>query len=151
MARPVLLDDNRLMRQISIGDANAFEELYRRHVRQALAVARRRGASPELAEEVVQEAFVKLFAAAPDDPAAWLYRVVRNAAIDAGRASRRRVNRERAAARPVRWFAEPEVELREVAFELCAELRLMADWLGLQQVQTAERGDLAEPLRAVSA
>lgn len=61
-------------------------------------------------EDVVQEAFVKLFAAAPADPAAWLYRVVRNAAIDAGRSARRRQRRERAAARPVRWFAEPEVD-----------------------------------------
>ena len=62
-------------------------------------------------EDVVQEAFVKLAVAKPpDDPVAWLYKVVRNAALDAGKAARRRAARERAAARPVRWFAEAAVD-----------------------------------------
>jgi RNA polymerase sigma-70 factor (ECF subfamily) len=63
-------------------------------------------------EDVVQDAFCKLVTAArpPDDPAAWLFRVVRNAAIDAGRSARRRVRREQSVARPVRWFTEPEID-----------------------------------------
>lgn len=62
-------------------------------------------------EDVVQDAFCKLATASrPDDPGAWLYRVVRNAAIDAGRSTRRRAKRERIAARPVRWFAESEID-----------------------------------------
>jgi RNA polymerase sigma-70 factor (ECF subfamily) len=62
-------------------------------------------------EDVVQDAFCKLATATPpDDPAAWLYRVARNAAIDAGRSTRRRVRRERVAARPVRWFAQSEID-----------------------------------------
>ena len=44
------------------------------------------------AEDVVQEAFVKLAAqsAPPHNPAAWLFRTVRNGAINAGIASHRR-------------------------------------------------------------
>jgi RNA polymerase sigma-70 factor (ECF subfamily) len=63
-------------------------------------------------EDVVQETFCKLVAVgtAPTDPAAWLFRVVRNAAIDVGRSTRRRVRREQSAARPVRWFAEPDID-----------------------------------------
>jgi len=62
-------------------------------------------------EDVVQEAFCKLAAASPpDDPAAWLHRAVKNAAIDAGRSARRRVNREQIAARSIQWFAESEID-----------------------------------------
>jgi RNA polymerase sigma factor (sigma-70 family) len=62
-------------------------------------------------EDVVQDGFCKLAtSSAPDDPVAWLYRVVRNAAIDAGRSTRRRAKREQVAARSVRWFAESEID-----------------------------------------
>ena len=63
-------------------------------------------------EDVVQEAFLKLVRQSrpPEDAAAWLYRVVRNGAIDAVKMARRRQHRESAAARPVRWFVEPEVD-----------------------------------------
>jgi uncharacterized protein YcaQ len=44
-------------------------------------------------------------------------------------------------------FAEPEVESARVATELAAELRLMAEWLGLDGVAVGERGDLAPLLR----
>jgi RNA polymerase sigma factor (sigma-70 family) len=50
-------------------------------------------------EDIVQEAFVKLAAqrVPPDDPAAWLFRVVRNAGINAATAARRRRRHETAA------------------------------------------------------
>jgi RNA polymerase sigma factor (sigma-70 family) len=62
-------------------------------------------------EDVVQDAFLKLVEARrpPDDPAAWLFTVVRNRAMDLTKADRRRVKREQAA-RPDRWFVEPEVD-----------------------------------------
>jgi RNA polymerase sigma factor (sigma-70 family) len=62
-------------------------------------------------EDVVQDAFLKLVALRhpPRSVAAWLYRVVRNGAIDAQRMARRRQARE-AAVRPTRWFVEPEVD-----------------------------------------
>jgi RNA polymerase sigma-70 factor (ECF subfamily) len=63
-------------------------------------------------EDVVQEAFVKLARQGrpPTDAVAWLYRVVRNGAINASKMAGRRRRRESAVARPERWFVEPEVE-----------------------------------------
>ena len=51
-------------------------------------------------EDVVQEAFLKLMALPhpPNQPVAWLYRVVRNAAISSGRSERRRRHYESTAA-----------------------------------------------------
>ncbi len=46
-------------------------------------------------------------------------------------------------------FAEPGVPLDRVVAELAAELRLMADWLGLDDVVVGQRGGLAAPLAAV--
>ena len=62
-------------------------------------------------EDVVQEAFVKLAARRPppDNPVAWLYRAVRNGALSAARAGRRRLRHEAAAAARVPdWFLSPE-------------------------------------------
>jgi RNA polymerase sigma-70 factor (ECF subfamily) len=58
-------------------------------------------------EDVVQEAFVKLAARPrpPDRVVAWLYRVVRNGALTAARAARRRRKYEaEAAGRAPAWF-----------------------------------------------
>jgi len=44
-------------------------------------------------------------------------------------------------------YAEPGVPAEMVAPELAEELRLMATWLGLEQVQVLPRGDLAPMLR----
>ncbi|HEX6936763.1 MAG TPA: crosslink repair DNA glycosylase YcaQ family protein, partial [Actinomycetes bacterium] len=44
-------------------------------------------------------------------------------------------------------WAEEHAPL-ETASELAAELRLMADWLGLDDVRVEHRGDLASALRA---
>ena len=48
------------------------------------------------AEDIVQEAFVKLASqrVAPDEPSAWLYRVVRNGAVSMSRSFWRRRKRE---------------------------------------------------------
>jgi RNA polymerase sigma factor (sigma-70 family) len=61
-------------------------------------------------EDVVQEAFLKLLAQRqpPDNLLPWLYRVVRNAAISAGRADRRRRRHEAVAARAPTWFVARE-------------------------------------------
>ena len=58
-------------------------------------------------EDVVQEAFMRLAAEreAPANPAAWLFTVVRNGAISAGRAeSRRRKHEASAAHQTADWF-----------------------------------------------
>ncbi len=45
-------------------------------------------------------------------------------------------------------FIEPEADPAYVAAELALELRLTADWLGLDQVAVGNRGDLAVQLAA---
>ena len=62
-------------------------------------------------EDVVQEAFVKLAGCRPppDNPAAWLHRVVRHAASSAARSEkRRRTHERRAAGRAASWFLPSE-------------------------------------------
>jgi RNA polymerase sigma-70 factor (ECF subfamily) len=74
------------------------------HVAALVLYARQWSAVPE---DVVQDAFVKLVSQrpTPHDPPAWLFRVVRNAAISAGRAERRRRHREaEAAAQTSSWL-----------------------------------------------
>ncbi|HEV3415831.1 MAG TPA: RNA polymerase sigma factor [Pirellulales bacterium] len=63
-------------------------------------------------EDVVQDAFLKLVALrkSPEQVVPWLYRVVRNGAIDASRTAQRRQRREANAAWPVRWFVEAEAD-----------------------------------------
>jgi RNA polymerase sigma factor (sigma-70 family) len=63
-------------------------------------------------EDVVQVAFCKLAALQvwPEDPLAWLYKVVRHGAMDAGKAERRRRHREERVARTECWFHETTVD-----------------------------------------
>ncbi len=100
-------------------------------------------------EDVVQEAFVKLIALRqpPRDVVAFLYRMVRNAAIDAGKADARRKRRESATARPARWFVEPAVDGLDAEVAVAALQRLPPDqrevivarlWGGLSFEQIAE-------------
>src|SRR2546429_3280396 len=90
-------------------DAHLLARLIDAHAAALVLYARQWCAAPE---DVVQEAFVKLCTLEPPprDAVAWLYRVVRNAALDVGKSARRRQRREAAVARPVRWFVEPAVE-----------------------------------------
>ena len=76
-------------------------------------------ASPD---DAVQDASCKLAAlrTAPADPAAWLFRAARNAAIDLGRADRRRKRREEAVARPDGWFVEAEIDGLDAADAVAA-------------------------------
>jgi RNA polymerase sigma factor (sigma-70 family) len=66
----------------------------------------------DVAEDIVQDAFLKLMAQRswPSNVVPWLYRVVRNAALDAVKTQRRRIKREQAVARSARWFVDAEIE-----------------------------------------
>src|SRR5580692_8013010 len=66
----------------------------------------------DVAEDVVQDAFLKLMAQRtwPNDVVPWLYRVVRNAALDAVKTQKRRAKREQAVARSANWFVEEEID-----------------------------------------
>ncbi|HEV3143599.1 MAG TPA: RNA polymerase sigma factor [Gemmataceae bacterium] len=61
-------------------------------------------------EDVVQESFLKLVRqpVEPTQVVAWLYRVVRNGAISAGRSERRRQHHEAVAAAQTPWFCTSE-------------------------------------------
>jgi RNA polymerase sigma factor (sigma-70 family) len=83
-------------------------ELLDRHGAALVLFARQFCGSPE---DVVQEAFVQLARQdeAPAQPAAWLYRVVRNGALSAARGEQRRRKHEAAAAkRTSSWFLPAE-------------------------------------------
>jgi len=89
--------------------ARQLADLIDAHAAALVLFARQWCAVPE---DVVQDSFCKLAGQStpPDDPLAWLYRVTRNAAIDAGKIERRRQRREAAVARPVRWFDEDAID-----------------------------------------
>jgi RNA polymerase sigma-70 factor (ECF subfamily) len=85
--------DEELMMRVGNGDRVAFGDLVRRHLDRAVAVAQRVTGSRGDAEEVAQEAFLRVWTKAPQWRAAdgefrgarfttWLYRVVVNLGID---------------------------------------------------------------------
>lgn len=82
----------RWIARVSLGDRRAFEQLYRATCNYLLAVAWRVLQRQTLAEEVLQDAFVKVWhsASAYDArlgvPMTWLINIVRNRAIDVRRA-----------------------------------------------------------------
>jgi len=96
-----MLDDQavrRLLLATAARDVAAFEALYRKTAPLLLAVARRIVGRQELAEEVLHDAFIRIWnAAAGFDPSApkpvaWLVAIARNRAIDiAGSADHARV------------------------------------------------------------
>src|SRR5262245_45523452 len=101
-------------------------------------------------EDVVQTALLKLvrIRTPPDNLIPWLYRVVRNGAIDASRAARRRHRYEAAAAdRAPKWFAPPSaparLDAKAAALALAAlppetrEIIVMHIWGGLTFEQIA--------------
>ena len=80
-----------------IVDARLIAELLRQHGEALHRYAAQWTVSPE---DCVQEAMVKLagLKELPDSPAAWLYRVIRNDALNRGRGERRRTAHEQHAA-----------------------------------------------------
>jgi RNA polymerase sigma-70 factor (ECF subfamily) len=86
-------DDHRLMERVAEGDAQAFRLLVERHTRSLNAHAVRMLRNPSEAEEVVQEAFVRLWKQAPNyRPEAklrtFLHGIAHNLCIDRLRARR---------------------------------------------------------------
>jgi RNA polymerase sigma-70 factor (ECF subfamily) len=89
-------------------DPDVLGRLLDEHAAALALYARQWCAAPE---DVVQDAFIKLMAQHPPPSRIlpWLYRVVRNGAISAARAARRRVHHERvAAAKTPTWFSHAE-------------------------------------------
>jgi len=101
-------------------------------------------------EAVVQDAFCKLvqMRSPTIDPVAWLYKVVRNGAIDAGKAELRRKKREVERAKTESWFEDTngfEADEAIRALEsLPAEQReviVLRIWSGLKLEQIAAACD----------
>lgn len=92
-----------------------LERLAREHAAALVLYARQWCGTPE---DVVQDAFLKLVVqkTPPDNPVPWLYCVVRNAALAASRADRRRRHHETiAAARAPVWFVDSDLSGLDVA------------------------------------
>lgn len=101
LAEPVTLlrpsrhhDEAELLERFRSGDPTAMPAIYRAYRRSVFTVARSITGDPQLADEVVQETFVKAWQAADRFEtgralAPWLHTIARRAAIDALRHERR--------------------------------------------------------------
>ncbi|CAG0928083.1 ECF RNA polymerase sigma factor SigW [Planctomycetaceae bacterium] len=79
--------DNELMKRVGRGDDEAFKLLFERHNRLAWSVIYRQLGNVAAAEDLVQEAFLRVYRAAPRyEPSAkfstWLYTVVTNLCLN---------------------------------------------------------------------
>lgn len=82
--------DEELMLAVKEDHGEAMEEIYRRYYRQVYAFVRRNYKRAELAEDIVQEGFIRIYRSRKSyNPTArfavWLYRIVRNLCIDESR------------------------------------------------------------------
>lgn len=81
-------DDTVLMERIALGDKSAYAEFLTRHLNVVVDFARRYLRRRVDAEDVAQEAFMRVWRKAPDwraqqaSPRAWLYRITYHLCID---------------------------------------------------------------------
>ena len=126
--------------------AEEVRRLYDRHGPALLAYARSFLADAAMAEDVVQQVFMKLLqgrATLPDAPAAYLYRAVRNAALNTRRNGRHSAPLDERSA----WFEHRDSD-REAALALQAalaelpeeqrEVVMMRVWSGMSLQEVAE-------------
>lgn len=124
-------------------DAALIAELFDRYSAVLELYAAQRTTSPQ---DCVQEAFLELArqAAAPRDPAAWLFRVVRNRALNAARAEYRRCAHEGAAAsRQASRIADPVdtaalADLLQLLSDAQREIVVLRVWGGLSWQEIAD-------------
>jgi RNA polymerase sigma-70 factor (ECF subfamily) len=104
----LLLEDEDLISLVAHGDAQAFATLYDRHSRPAYSLAYRMMGEKQAAEDLAQDAFLKVWRSATSYRAyrgsvrTWLLSIVHNRAIDQIRsvASRRRTQEKIEASAP---------------------------------------------------
>jgi RNA polymerase sigma-70 factor (ECF subfamily) len=95
-APPIGTSDRELVRLAREGDSSALERLFERHYRTAYRVAYRWCGTPQDAEDVAQEAFIKVARGLSSlressSFTTWLYRIVVNTATDLHRRSAARI------------------------------------------------------------
>src|SRR5262249_59829016 len=102
--------ESALLTRVAGGDERALADFYDRLSPLAYGMALRIAGSPDLAEDAVQEAFLRVWRRAEHfdpgrgGPRAWFLRLVRNLVIDQLRA---RGSRDRTATRSVTEMADP--------------------------------------------
>jgi RNA polymerase sigma-70 factor, ECF subfamily len=127
------VSDEALMADAAAGDSKAFGILTRRHLRRSIALAQRVSGNASDAEEIVQDAFLQIWANADrwrgDGTrfTTWLYRIVVNRAIDY---RRRRTFAPLDAADEVvdpAWSAETLVDGRKIGAEVDAAIAALPE------------------------
>jgi RNA polymerase sigma-70 factor, ECF subfamily len=121
------------------GDLRAFETIVRRYQPDVWRLAYHLLHDETAAEDVTQEAFVRVFRFLPryrgdSKFSTWMFSVARNCALDEIRRSqRRRRTIERVGAEPPGPVAEPtrRLEIREALAELPIELREPIVWIDM--------------------
>jgi RNA polymerase sigma-70 factor (ECF subfamily) len=120
-----VLSDENLIARVAAGDTRAMEHLYTRYARVVYGLALKILANAELAEDVVQETFWRVwnrattFQAGSGAFAAWLFGIARNLCIDELRRQQSRPGRPGAGNDDLALAAIPDIQasLDEVAWE----------------------------------
>jgi RNA polymerase sigma-70 factor (ECF subfamily) len=165
------LDDEELMRRLSYRDLSAYKALFSRYGNLVYSTALRVLRDPQLAEDMVQEIFLRLwrkpesYAATRGKFSTWLTSVARNRAVDEVRSRNRRYRHETASPEEQeREFPGPDTDDPALTAELADQRRLilvalsalpeeqrktieLAYFGGLTQQEIAER--LHQPLGTV--
>jgi RNA polymerase sigma-70 factor (ECF subfamily) len=147
-------DETALLARVAAGDGQAFRGLVDRHLTTVLAIARRMLKDDAEAEDVAQEAMLRLWRNAaglelgPGGARPWLRRVVSNLCIDRVRARRNTtlvesVPEQSEPAGQVRHLAERELEVRvDAALKALPERQRLALTLfhyeGMSQIEVGE-------------
>jgi RNA polymerase sigma-70 factor (ECF subfamily) len=108
----VFLPEQQQRRREAMGDLNQLAQGVMKRAAGLTLYARQWVDDPASAEDVVQEALASLLAQhpPPSDPIAWMFRAVRNAAIDQARSSSSRRRREQAVAQSRREWFQPRAD-----------------------------------------
>ena len=158
----MLYADEDLMGLVEAGDAEAFAAIYDRHGRMAYSLAYRMVGEKQEAEDVVQEAFIKVWRSAGGyrvgrgSVRTWILSIVRNSGLDhiRSRASRGRVRGEVEASAPTSepsdafdeaWRNTQQEQVREALNALPREqLKIleMAYFSGYTHAEIAEHLEL---------
>ena len=134
------MSDGELVDAIVAADADALEEAYRRHADASRALARRLAREPNLAEEVVQEVFVRLwnqgvrYDAQRGSLRSYLLAQTHGRALDLLRAERARRAREE---REARTRVEPGYDLEADVIERSVAAQIRAALATLPEAERA--------------
>lgn len=126
------LDDEELMQRLTYRDLTAYRTLYVRYSNLVYSAALRIVRDPHVAEDMVQEVFLRLwrkpdsYTPARGKLATWLTSVTRNRAVDEVRSRRRRYRHEAASPEEQeRDFPGPEDDDPAITAELADQRRLI--------------------------